>query len=139
MVRILWEVSVTRVIVLLLGVVALDMVRWMVYGVLIMVNTSVFVQIIIVRVRHGIVEVEQIVVVAILEMLMLALVGAILVIVVMPVTMIALLSITKCALFTHAFLDLSLELFLLSSHLRFFVFDWSFRLLLLWLLLDRLC
>ena len=139
MVRILWEVSVTRVIVLLLGVVALDMVRWMVYGVLIMVNTSVFVQIIIVRVRHGIVEVEQIVVVAILEMLMLALVGAILVIVVMPVTMIALLSITKCALFTHAFLDLSLELFLLSSHLRFVVFDWSFRLLLLWLLLDRLC
>ena len=125
-------------IVLLLGVVALDMVRWMVYGVLIMVNTSVFVQIIIVRVRHGIVKVEQIVVVAILEMLMLALMGAILVIVVMPVTMIAFFSIAECALFTHAFLDLSLKLFLLSSHLRFVVFDWSFRLLLLWLLLDRL-
>ena len=114
------------------------MVRWMVYGVFIMVNTSVFVQIIIVRVRHWVIKVEQIVVVAILEVFMLALVRTVLVIVVMSMTMIALFSITKGALFTHAFLDFSLELFLLGSHLLFVIFDWSLRLLLLWLLLDRL-
>lgn len=56
--RILWEILVTRVIILLLGVVALNMVRFVIMRILIVIYSSIFVKIIIVRVAHWIIQVE---------------------------------------------------------------------------------
>lgn len=93
MVRIFWEVSITRMIVLLLSIVTLYMVSWVVSGVFVMVNTRKLVQVIVVRVRHGIVKVEKIMIVTILKVLMLAIVPAIFVIVVVTVLLAVVVSI----------------------------------------------
>ena len=70
-VGILWEVSVARVIVFFLCIVALHMVSWVVYRVFIMVNSGVLIQIIVVCVAHWVVEVEQVVMMVILQVSML--------------------------------------------------------------------
>lgn len=45
-------------IVLLFCIVALDMVRWMIFRVLIVIDSSVLVKIIVVRIRHWVVEIK---------------------------------------------------------------------------------
>ena len=60
MVSILWEISVTRVIVLFLSVMTLHMVRWVVYRVFIVVNAGVLIEIIVASIAHRIVIVEQV-------------------------------------------------------------------------------
>ena len=58
-VRVFREVPFTRTVVLFLRVVALHMVRGMIPGVFVMVNTSVFIKVIIARVCHRIVIVVE--------------------------------------------------------------------------------
>ena len=78
MVRLFREVAIAGVVVLLLAEVALHMVRRMVNWVFIMINASVLIDIIIVRVAHGIVEVVQIVVVVFFEVLVLVVIASML-------------------------------------------------------------
>ena len=60
MVGIIWEISVTRLIVLLLSVVALHMVSWVVNRVFIMVNSSGLIKIIVASIAHWVVIVEKV-------------------------------------------------------------------------------
>jgi len=72
-VRLLWEVLVARVIVLLLAIVPFNMVGWVVHGVLIMVAARPLIHVIIVRITHRVLKVEQIVTMFAFEVLMLLL------------------------------------------------------------------
>ena len=56
--RILWEILISRVIVLLLGVVALNMVRLVIARIFIMIYSCFFVKVIVVRVAHWIIKIE---------------------------------------------------------------------------------
>ena len=67
-IRVLREVSVTRVVVLLLGVVVLDVMRWVPVWVLIVIDARFFIQVIVVRVTHWVIEVKQVVSMMPLEM-----------------------------------------------------------------------
>lgn len=60
MIGILWEVFVTRAIVLLLSVMTLHMVRWVVYRVFIVVNSCVLIEIIVASIAHWVVKVKQV-------------------------------------------------------------------------------
>ena len=60
-IRVLREVSVTRVVVLLLGVVVLDVMRWVPVWVFIVIDSRFFIQVIVVRVTHWVIEVKQVV------------------------------------------------------------------------------
>ena len=85
MVRILWEVSITRVIVLFLSIVTLHVMGWLIPGVFVMINTCILVQIVIVYISHGIIKVEQIMVVMLLQVSLMSLLLLILVQIVMLV------------------------------------------------------
>ena len=85
-VRVLWEVSITRVVVLLLGVVVLNVMRWVPVWVLIVIDARFFIQVIVVRVTHWVIEVKQVVSVMPLEMSRVSIV--VVVIIVMAVMMI---------------------------------------------------
>lgn len=66
-VRVLGEVLVTSMVVLPLGVVPLDVMRLMGVRVLIVVNTGLLVEVVVVRVRHRVIKVKEIVPVVLLE------------------------------------------------------------------------
>ena len=85
-VRVLWEVSITRVVVLLLGVVVLNVMRWVPVWVLIVIDARFFIQVIVVRVTHWVIEVKQVVSMMPLEMSRVSIV--VVVIIVMAVMMI---------------------------------------------------
>jgi len=67
MVRLLWEVSLTRVIVLLFRVLVLNVMGGVMMRVLVVVNTSVFIQIIVIGIAHGVIKVVEIGSVILLE------------------------------------------------------------------------
>ena len=70
MVRILREISVARIIVLLISVVSLYVMGQVIMRIIIMINTCPFVKVIVVRVTHWIVKVEKIVRVVPLKMML---------------------------------------------------------------------
>ena len=123
MVRVLWEVSIARVIVLLFCIVALDVVGWMIFGVFVVIDSSVLVKIIVVRIRHWVVKIKQIMVMTIFKVLMLTLMLAVFVIVMMPLfsLIVSGFSLTERSLpFSHSLLKFSIKFFFLRSHLFFF-------------------
>jgi hypothetical protein len=69
MVRLLWEVSLARVIVLLFSVLVLNVMRGVMMRVFVVVNTSVFIQVIVIRIAHGVIKVVEITSVILLEVM----------------------------------------------------------------------